>query len=201
MKKVMYKVCDSLVERKQKQARSDRRFIFSIAFAALIIVVIAFINSLLFFSVLVDGSSMSPTLKSGDILVANKHKDFDRGDIVVIKDNATDINGKEKLLIKRVIATGLDTVEIIDGVVKVNGKVLKEDYIPKGYTDADDDVEYFTVPKGEVFYLGDNRWNSSDSRSKGTCKESQIIGVIEDWSLSARGIGKFINNIGKFFRG
>lgn len=64
-------------------------------------------------------------------------------DFILQDDSST------KDLVKRVIAVGGDRITIKDGVVKVNGKVLDEEYISKdNYTDGDIDT---TVPKGKLF--------------------------------------------------
>ena len=85
-------------------------------------------------------------------------------------------------LVKRVIAKGGDTISIdyASGTVKVNGKVLEEDYIAEptylGY-----DVEFpYTVPEGTVFVMGDNRNASLDSRSSyvGCIDEQDILGKV-----------------------
>ena len=85
-------------------------------------------------------------------------------------------------LVKRVIAKGGDTISIdyAAGTVKVNGKVLEEDYIAEptylGY-----DVEFpYTVPEGTVFVMGDNRNASLDSRSSyvGCIDEQDILGKV-----------------------
>lgn len=191
----MYKINDSLIEQKQKKRKSDFRFIVVLAFIALIMAIIATLNTYVFFNVVVDGSSMRPTLSSGDVLVANRQAGYERGSIVVIG------GVKEYWLIKRVIAVEGDNVEIKEGRVYINGNELDEPYLSSSaYTD-ELDWETCTLGEDEIFYLGDNRTNSSDSRSYGVCKERNIVGVVEGWSLSIRGLNKIIYDIGKFFRG
>lgn len=193
----MYKVCDNLNERKQKQIQSDQRFIKVIAVIAMIVSIIVALNTYVFMSVIVEGGSMNPTLQSGDVLVANVLREHKKGDMVVIIDQ----KGKDELIIKRVIATEGDFVEIVNGTVYVNDKKLKEDYVINGYFDEQDDYPYTKIEKGEVFYLGDNRANSRDSRTYGTCKDEQIVGVVEEWSLTMRWLNKIIYDVGLFLRG
>ena len=138
---------------------------------------------------------MYPTLKSGDVLIANKLKTVERGDIVIIKDEKPD-----EWLIKRVIAMEGDTVEIKAGSVFVNGKKLNEPYIihPNMAITEAGDWQKRTLKKGEIFYLGDNRTpNASlDSRSYlSTCSKDQIVGVVEEWSLSFRPVLNVLSKI------
>ncbi len=202
----MYKIRDSLAEEKAKEARADRNYILFAAFLLLILAVIVALNTFVYTFVLVDGRSMMPTLSDGDVLVANKIKDFERGDIVIIEGKK--INGEP--LIKRVIAVGGDSVKIENGRVylKKSGEAdfteLEEPYLESEgityYPDITDpdctEAQIREIPEGEVFFLGDNRTDSSDSRSSfGNCKSEDISGVIENWSLSARPFFNFIHRI------
>lgn len=191
----MYKICDNLIERQLKKTKSDQRFILGLLIFALLFSIFIVVNTYVFFTVLVEGGSMRPTLNSGDVLIVNKYRQYQKGDIVVIDA------GGGKLVVKRVIATERDTVEIINGVVKVNGNVIEENYIYEGYSDLRDDLSIMTIPKDHVFYLGDNRGNSLDSRMNGPCHENKILGVIEEWSLSLRPINKIFFNLGSYMRG
>ena len=123
---------------------------------------------------------MTDTLQPGDYLLMNKkiyrHNEAERGDIVVLHSNLTQENGREKLLIKRVIGLPGDTVFIKDNSVYINGELLEEDYIREpGVVPGDVDI---TVPEGEYFVMGDNRGNSIDSRSEevGCVKHKDLVG-------------------------
>ncbi len=193
----MYKICDNLLERKEKQLKGDQRFVKIIAVVMMVISIIVTLNTYVFLRVVVDGYSMYPTMKTGDVMVANRLTQPKHGDIVVI-DGA---KGNGELLIKRVIALEYDTVEINDGIVKVNDKVLDEDYVMAGYNNPEDDYAKITVPRGHVFYLGDNRGNSRDSRTYGTCAREQIVGVVSPLSVSMRNINKMFYDLGNLLRG
>ncbi len=131
----------------------------------------------------VDGDSMYPTLHNGErLIVSDLFYTPDRGDIVVLQEQ----NGFFKTpLVKRIIATGGDTVEFDfeNWAVYVNGERLDEDYINReiglsmknyGCTDS------VTVPKGYVFVMGDNRNHSTDSRDSlvGFVAEDDIMGEV-----------------------
>ena len=141
---------------------------------------IAFIVIQLVRPVVVHETSMPDTLQPGDYLLMNKkiyrHNEAERGDIVVLHSNLTQENGREKLLIKRVIGLPGDTVFIKDNSVYINGELLEEDYIREpGVVPGEVDI---TVPEGEYFVMGDNRGNSIDSRSEevGCVKHSELVG-------------------------
>ena len=120
----------------------------------------------------VEGYSMEPTLYGHQRLIIEKlsyhfHQP-QRGDIVVIK-----VPGYDELLIKRVIGLPGETLEIKDGVVYIDGQPLDEPYVngqPRGSYPA------ITIPPGRIFVMGDNRNNSSDSRSFGTVPIENIVG-------------------------
>lgn len=145
---------------------------------ALIVILIFF--TLLFRVVTVSGPSMQPNLWDGNrLLVSCLPRAPKPGDIVVIDARATTLN---RVLVKRVIATGGQTVNIDfqTGVVSVDGAKLDESaYIQNGITRNQYDVSFpQTVPEGHVFVLGDNRVVSEDSRfaQVGMIDERYLIG-------------------------
>ena len=204
----MYKIRDSLQETIQKKERSDGIFLLTLALIILAMAVIVFLYSAVFFNVVVDGGSMKSTLQSGDVLVANRNASVEKGSIIVI-DGVKQVSGKDDeyvWLIKRAIAFEGDNVRIADGKVFVNGEAIVEDYLDEGMITTDFNGKYsstqgVTLGKDEIFFLGDNRKESADSRSYGTCTQENVVGVIEEWSLSARWLTGTFHKIGMFLRG
>lgn len=127
----------------------------------------------------VSGPSMIPTLQDGDRLIvinAALCGTYRVGDIVIARKESFD----EKPIVKRVIATGGQTVDIdFDlGRVYVDGVLLEEEYI-NDLTYLEEGTEFpLTVPEGSVFLMGDNRNHSNDSRDErlGPVDERLIIG-------------------------
>ncbi len=196
------KVTDNLKERVQKKNKSDVTFTAVVLSIILAMFVLLTLNTYVFFNVVVDGRSMAPTLQSGDVLVATRHFEVKRGDIIVIDGEKSNGKGGYEWLIKRAIAFGGETVEIKGGRVIINGVPLEEDYLPANCYTPEYEWIKRTLKDGEIFYLGDNRTNSEDSRrSYGTCKESQIVGVVGNWALSIRWLNGFFYDIGKIIRG
>jgi len=122
----------------------------------------------------IDGTSMDPLLEIGEIVLTVKDDSPARGDVIAFYSSS-------KLLIKRVIATGGDRVEIGgDGAVFVNGNAINEPYVAEKSLGTCDIEFPFQVPAGTVFVLGDNRAVSTDSRSRGfgPVSREQIVGRV-----------------------
>ena len=77
--------------------------------------------------------------------------------------------------VKRIIAIAGDTVRIRNGMVSVNDNLLKEPYISN---QGSFNMPPITIPRGEIFVLGDNRSFSEDSRSFGPIKREKVIGKV-----------------------
>ncbi|MBQ5842694.1 MAG: signal peptidase I [Clostridia bacterium] len=147
-------------------------FCFAIA---LMVVLFIFV----FRYVTVDGNSMMNTLHDQDkLIISNFNYTPQTGDIVVIY-----IEGQNKPYIKRVIATEGQTVKIDfeKWQVFVDGELLEEDYVLRREGDMHYAAFYngeFTVPEGQVYVMGDNRNDSTDSRVIGCLDEHNIIGRV-----------------------
>lgn len=131
----------------------------------------------------VYGPSMEPSYYDREyLLISNalvKVQGLSRGDVIVFKTHLKLDSGGEKNLIKRVIGTPGDTVEIADGQVRVNGEVIQEAYTD-GSPTLDNGVTSWVVGDNEYFVLGDNRDNSKDSRfdDVGLIKKDKIMGKV-----------------------
>ena len=196
----MVKVYESLMEKALNKTKSETLYFGGILLLVLVMFVVVILNTFVFFNVLVKGPSMQPTMYTDDVLVANRLKTPTYGSIIIISGEKN--NGD--WLIKRVIAMEGDTVDIrSDGYVYVKYKNaddfirLNESYIKEpGKTDMYD-WTIKTIGQGEIFYLGDNRGNSNDSRNLdfSTCNTSQVVGVVEDWSFAFKGFNKKLKNL------
>ena len=167
---------------KPSKNKSTGREVFTWVRDIAIAVAIALVISYFVTPTIVQEHSMEDTLHNNDYLILNKAAykfggEPQYGDIVVFKSNiVNEQNGEDKLLIKRVIAKGGDTVSISNGVVYRNGEALDEPYTKDGYTNGG--MDETVVPEGKLFLCGDNRLVSLDSRSSevGFVDESAVIG-------------------------
>lgn len=195
----MTKIFNSLWENKYKEQRSDRRTTLLGAVIISVMIFVIYLTVFVFFSVEVSGASMQSTLFDGDTLIVNKTVTADYGDVVIInKKGKTDY-----WVVKRVIGLGGDTVEIKnDGCVYLNGEKLEEDYLDDFQTTKLNLGEYgyekWVLQDNEIFYLGDNRLNSTDSRIAGPCKTSDVVGVVENWSISIKNL---LRDFSDWFKG
>ena len=131
------------------------------------------------------GSSMTPTLEEGQIVVAVKHSDFEEGDVIAFYYG-------NKMLVKRYIAGPGSWVDIQDdGTVLVDGTTLNEPYISEKSLGECDLKFPYQVPEDRYFVLGDHRETSVDSRSSalGCVAEEQVVGKIyfSIWPLNKIG--------------
>jgi signal peptidase I len=134
----------------------------------------------------IPSGSMLPTLQINDRLMVDKlsyrFSNPVRGDMVVFQPPVK-LNFKENL-IKRVIGLPGDRVEVQNGKVYVNGKVLTEKYVAQAPTytwtkTASSDPQFTpnrVIPEGQYLVLGDNRNNSFDSHYWGFITKEQIVG-------------------------
>ena len=153
--------------------KKDLMDMVEIMVAALIILVLVF--TFVFRIVGVKGDSMRETLHNNDrLIISHFMYEPEQGDIVVVELPEL----FDTPIIKRVIATGGQTVNIEeDGTVTVDGKALDESYT-NAFTEPKEMQFPITVPEGDVFVMGDNRTNSTDSRDFGAVDEKNILGKV-----------------------
>ena len=156
---------------------------------------------LLFRVIVVSGDSMYSTLVDGDylLLLGNLfYQEPKQGDIVVISKKAFD-NGKP--IVKRVIATEGQTVDILDGTVYVDGVPLEEDYINSAtFPYAGSGTSFpLTVEQDCIFALGDNRGVSRDSRDPliGQIDRREVLGKAIFLVLPGTSHGNLTRDMGR----
>jgi signal peptidase I len=157
--------------------------------------IIAFVlHTFVFSLVLVNGLSMYPTLNDSERLILNKtsyvFNEPERGDIVVFHvPNSEDY-------IKRVIGLPGETIEMRADQLFINDKPVDEPYLAAYKSTYNEIGKYLTedfgpvtIKEGHLFVMGDNRRNSSDSRSIGAISADQMIGkvAIRIWPLGTIG--------------
>ena len=128
----------------------------------------------------IDGQSMMPNFPNNEFLLTEKVtyyvRDPQRGDVVVFTPPVSNLDE----YIKRVVALPGEKIMLDGGKVYINGEILDESYIPDSfYTGGGNflkEGQEYTVPEGEYFVLGDNRPNSSDSRSWGPITKKSMSG-------------------------
>ena len=133
----------------------------------------------------VEGSSMLPRLSEGEYLLVNKMVYWQvpvlgggddylfqpprRGDVVIFRFPVD----PHRSFVKRVIGVPGDTVEIVRGVVHIDGRALDEPYVTRPDSSS---MEPVVVPDDSYFVLGDNRGASDDSRAWGVVPVQNIVG-------------------------
>ena len=140
----------------------------------LLVMIIILFKIFIFNFILVKGDSMNPKYKNNDFMFLNKiiysFKPIRRGEVIVLKYKNND-------LIKRIIGLPNDKIKVENGKLYINNKEYYENYI-NSYT-ASYDFNEITLKDNEYFVMGDNRYNSYDSRNFGTITKNNIIGRVE----------------------
>ena len=127
-----------------------------------------FLNKFSFYKVV--GDSMNPFLLEGSLIVCSKNIDnLKRGSIIIFKNKLTDINN-----IKRIIGLPSEKIEIADGILLINGRMHEYNDSFKLPLNISNKVKQWILANDQYFVIGDNILNSTDSRSYGLVKKSQI---------------------------
>lgn len=183
-KKQMTEISELKAELKpEKNKFRFARVLRSTVYTLIVVAAFAILVATLWMPVLqIYGTSMTPTLDEGQIVLSVKTKDFHQGDLVAFYIG-------NKILVKRVIAGPADMVSINEeGTVRVNSVDLDEPYISEKAL-GECDLEFpYQVPESRYFLMGDHRETSIDSRSStvGCIAEEQVVGKIVFcvWPLS-----------------
>lgn len=125
--------------------------------------------------VVVVGKAMNPNFNEGDKLLMNKNiGELKRGDVV----NFLYPKDKSKQYIKRIVGLPNKKIEIRNGTVFINDSEIDEPYVDQNFNQSKQNIRPQTIPENQYFVLGDNRDNSSDSRSWGTLPKELIVGKL-----------------------
>ncbi len=168
----------------EKQSRGGlRSFISFIVMVAIVVLVTMGLRAFVFIPYEIPSGSMEETIMPGDMVFSEKVSYYFRQpeykDIVTFADPSV----AGRTLIKRVIATGGQTVDFVDGAVVVDGIALDEPYTdgklsyPLDRTAPGVDLTYpITIPEGCLWVMGDNRTASQDSRYFGPISVESVTG-------------------------
>lgn len=186
-----------------QERRSNARFLAFIFLLFLFFFSLRIYWTNTFGGVEIDGASMNKTLFDGEKLLMKYSKDgrdAKRGDIIVVSvSNYKEcVTIKDGYLIKRLIAVEGDIVRCVDGQVYIQyagseqEEKLDEPYAYYHLSKSNYDFGPYTVGEGEIFFLGDNRQNSIDSRygiqngshlADRLYKVEDIYGIVPEWAV------------------
>ena len=171
---------------RENYKRRFGRVLRSTLFTLVVVAAAAVLVATIWMPVLqIYGSSMTPTLNEGEIVVSVKGSDFEPGDLLAFYLG-------NKILVKRCIAGPGQWVDINEnGDVFVDGELLDEPYLTEKALGECDQSFPYQVPESRFFCMGDHRATSVDSRHSavGCVAEEQIVGkiVFRVWPLSGFG--------------
>lgn len=157
-------------------ARGDRFARLVILPIATAFVVVLLVFYVFFTATRVEGDSMLPSLRTEDrVLITRDYEQPARSDVIVV--DVTDGNGGTARVVKRVVGTPGDVVEIRDDVAYVNG-APESGYETVRLVGFGMSLAPYRVPEGTVYVMGDNRPVSADSRMIGAVPLSAVQGRV-----------------------
>ena len=179
VEKVQAKVEETSSGKKEKPKKTPKQEIIEWVVTLVVALVIAVVvRTYLFEPVRVDGNSMYPTLKHGEIMVVSKMAYQFNGEPELFDVVICHYPGRGNTnFVKRVVGLPGDTVEVKDGHLIVNGVIFAEKFLHERPVENYGPI---TVPEGQYFVMGDNRNNSNDSRRAevGPLERENIIGKV-----------------------
>ena len=153
-----------------KKERDKKKVIKDIVVPICIATLLVFTFTRFFGIGFIDGVSMKPTYHNGQIFLYSKSNDVESGDVVVFR--ARELKAD---LVKRVIATENNKLEIKNGKTYIDGTLINESFVK--HQDKSTALTV-VIPRGYVFVMGDNRTHSIDSRRFGLVKVTDIYGKV-----------------------